>query len=113
MKFSIEKLVAIGVTVLTIVGGWVISVEVRFSQQQAIENVQDRVTHLENLLVPLIVEYQIQSRLAERMPQPIAVPEDKPLPYPSTQPRNAESGAGQARQQIEKSARQEVFKYRQ
>jgi hypothetical protein len=77
-------------TVVVLVGGWVVSVETRLS-------VSDRVDNLEELINPLLVEWKVQQRLVEEGVCPI----DHEPPTPDPPPPVAEVEAAVERIRVE------------
>lgn len=92
---------AMGVIVALIVGvvGWGVSVEVRIAQQSNVESVTKRIKNLEELLVPMLVDWKVNEELEKlgvdshgqhHVPKPelkIEPKPEEPQPKPEEPPK--------------------------
>ena len=73
MKINIS-LLAIIVTILISMFGWMVSVEVRMSQNRSLQEFGTRLQTLENNILPLLVEYKVQEILKTKQPTTRSIP---------------------------------------
>ncbi len=106
------------VTILLILIGWGISVEVRLSKSDSIGDVSkrvesyeqttiNRISNLENALMPVLVEYKLGLLLKEKAP---ALPPVPPAPSPTSMvvPKARKDAENWARSQLPNPAQQSI-----
>jgi len=102
---------AVGVVVVVLLAwiGWENSQEKRIADFHTAADLSERVQNLENLLVPLLVEFKVQQALAERAPEPPVV---EPIPIePDVHIPPREQPAA-VREEAEKWANERIKQYK-
>jgi len=101
-------IMGIGISLLTAIiialGGWIWHSEGRFSRLEASQNVVERVSKLENALLPVLVEYRMREEM-KRLGINLETDEEAPAEKPKPSPKPVR---GKSRKEIETEVREKA-----